>query len=43
MISLNEIDSDGMPGNYIEINKVGIERLGYKKEELLNRSPKDSC
>jgi PAS domain S-box-containing protein len=41
MISLSEIDANGMPGKYIEINEVGVERLGYTKEELLNMSPVD--
>ncbi|WP_424355795.1 PAS domain-containing protein [Methanobacterium sp. MBAC-LM] len=41
MISLSEIDANGMPGKYIEINEVGVERLGYAKEELLNMSPVD--
>ncbi|MGB9980468.1 PAS domain S-box protein [Methanobacterium sp.] len=41
MISLSEIKKDGMPGKYIEINEVGVKRLGYSKEELLNMSPVD--
>lgn len=35
MISLNEIDG-GSPGKFIEINEVGIKRLAYTREELLN-------
>lgn len=41
MISLSEIDNEGMPGKYIEINEVGVKRLGYSKDELLNMSPVD--
>ncbi|MGB9978374.1 PAS domain S-box protein [Methanobacterium sp.] len=41
MISLNLMNEDGMPGRFIEINEVGIKRLGYTKEELLNMSPVD--
>ena len=41
MISLSEIDENGMPGKYIEVNEVGVKRLGYSKEELLNMSPVD--
>ncbi|MGZ7096728.1 MAG: PAS domain S-box protein, partial [Methanobacterium sp.] len=40
MISLNLMNGD-MPGNFIEINNIGVQRLGYSKEELLNMSPKD--
>ena len=41
MISLSEISEDGLPGKYIEINEVGLKRLGYTKEELLNMGPAD--
>ncbi len=41
MISLSEIDKNGMPGKYIEINDVAVKRLGYSREELLNMSPVD--
>ncbi len=41
MISLNLMNEDGMPGRFIEINDVGIKRLGYTKEELLNMDPVD--
>jgi PAS domain S-box-containing protein len=41
MISLSEIKANGMPGNYIEVNDVGIKRLGYSREEFLNLSPID--
>ncbi|MGB9978223.1 PAS domain S-box protein [Methanobacterium sp.] len=41
MISLSEINEDGMPGKYIEVNEVGLKRLGYTKEEILNLSPTD--
>jgi PAS domain S-box-containing protein len=41
MISLSEISEDGLPGKYIEINEVGLKRLGYTKEEMLNMGPAD--
>ena len=41
MISLSEITEDGLPGKYIEINEVGLKRLGYTKEEMLNMGPTD--
>ena len=33
-ISLIEIKADGFPGNFIEMNEVGIKRLGYTHDEL---------
>lgn len=41
MISLNEIEKNGMPGKFIEVNDVGAERLGYKRDEFLNMTPYD--
>lgn len=41
MISLNIMNEDKSPGNFIEINDVGAQRLGYTKEELLNMGPRD--
>jgi PAS domain S-box-containing protein len=41
MISLNEMKENGLPGNFIEVNKIGIERLGYSREELLKMNPRD--
>jgi PAS domain S-box-containing protein len=40
-ISLIEIKADGLPGNFIEMNEVGIKRLGYTRDELLNMTPAD--
>ncbi len=40
MITLNEME-DNFPGKFIEINEVGIKRLGYNREELLNMTPRD--
>jgi PAS domain S-box-containing protein len=39
MISLNLIKEDGLPGKFIDINKIGIERLGYSREEFLKMTP----
>lgn len=33
-ISLIEIKADGFPGNFIEMNEVGLKRLGYTHDEL---------
>lgn len=41
MISLNVMNTDGMPGKFLEVNDVATERLGYTKNELLNMSPPD--
>ena len=39
MITLNEIEKNIVPGKFIEVNKIGIERLGYSREEFLNMTP----
>ncbi len=41
MITLNEMKENGMPDKFIEVNKIGIERLGYSREEFLNMTPRD--
>ncbi|HML05443.1 MAG TPA: PAS domain S-box protein [Methanobacterium sp.] len=41
MISLSKINEDGSPGKYIEVNEIGLKRLGYTKEEILNMGPID--
>jgi PAS domain S-box-containing protein len=41
MISINLIREDGLPCNFIDVNKIGIERLGYTFEEFLKMTPKD--
>jgi PAS domain S-box-containing protein len=41
MISLNLMGENGLPGKFIDINKVGIERLGYSYNEFLNMTPAD--
>ena len=40
-ISLNSIEKDGLPGKYIDVNEIGIERLGYNRDEFLNMTPAD--
>jgi PAS domain S-box-containing protein len=40
MIHINRI-KNGVPGKFIEVNNVGIERLGYKYDEFLNMTPTD--
>ncbi len=41
MIGLNLMEENGLPGKFIDINKIGIERLGYSHEEFLNMTPAD--
>ncbi len=41
MITLNTINDDGLPGNFIDINQVGINRLGYSRNEFLKMTPAD--
>jgi PAS domain S-box-containing protein len=41
MITLGELRKDGLPGKYIEVNEVGLKRLGYTKEEFLEMNPLD--
>ena len=41
MITLNEIEENIVPGKFIEVNQIGIERLGYSREEFLNMTPID--
>lgn len=41
MISLNIMEENRLHGKFIEINDIGIQRLGYTKEELLNMGPVD--
>ena len=40
MISLAE-SRNGYPSKYVEVNKVGCERLGYTKDEFLNLTPSE--
>jgi PAS domain S-box-containing protein len=40
-VLVHEIDVDGMPGKFIDVNRVAIKRLGYTHEELLKLTPKD--
>lgn len=41
MITLAELNKNGLPGRYIEVNDVGIKRLGYSYDEFLNMEPQD--
>lgn len=41
MLSLTELNDEGIINGYIEVNKTASKRLGYSKEELLNMSPLD--
>lgn len=37
---LHELTEEGMPGDFIEVNDVACDMLGYSREELMNMSPK---
>ena len=41
MITLVGLNKMGMPGNFIEVNNVASQRLGYTREEFLNMTPAD--
>lgn len=40
-IYLHELTEDGLPGSFLDTNKVASEMLGYTKNEFLTMSPKD--
>ena len=40
-IYLHKLTEEGMPGEFIEVNDVACEMLGYSREELLKMSPQD--
>ncbi|UUX93290.1 response regulator [Methanoplanus endosymbiosus] len=40
-VFLHEVMSDNSRGNFVEVNDVACHRLGYSREELLNRSVAD--
>ena len=41
MITLVELNEKGIPGNFIEVNNVASQRLGYTREEFRNMTPAD--
>lgn len=41
MITLGELKENGLPGKFIEVNSVGLSRLGYNREEFLKLDPQD--
>jgi len=40
-IHLHEVDENGLPGKYVDVNEVVCRMLQYTKEELLEKSPLD--
>ncbi len=40
-IFVHELNPDGSPGRFIEVNKAACERLGYSRDELLGMTPAD--
>jgi PAS domain S-box-containing protein len=39
IISLVSLSKEGLPDKFLDMNEVGIEKLGYSKEELLKMNP----
>jgi len=40
-IFVHTIEPDGTLGRFIEVNEIACQRLGYTREELLRRTPRD--
>ncbi|MFP4642110.1 MAG: PAS domain S-box protein [Dehalococcoidia bacterium] len=40
-IYLHDVTDEGVPGQFIEVNDIACEMLGYSREELLTMSPAD--
>ncbi|MCF7875875.1 PAS domain S-box protein [Candidatus Bipolaricaulota bacterium] len=38
-VYLHELTEDGMPGEFLEVNDIACEMLGYSREEFLSMSP----
>lgn len=38
-----DIQADGTPGRFIEVNEVACQRLGYTRQELMELTPLDIC
>ncbi|MCK9150844.1 PAS domain-containing protein [Methanobacterium alcaliphilum] len=41
IITIIEIKEDGSAGNFVHVNDMAVETLGYSREELTNMSPRD--
>jgi len=41
IITMAEIQDNGLPGRYLEVNRAAVEKLGYSREELLKMTPLD--
>ena len=41
IMTLIEIDEDGRAGNFIKVNDVAVEKLGYSREEFAKMTPKN--
>jgi len=39
LVFVHEVQPDGLPGPFLEVNDAACETLGYTREELLTRSP----
>ncbi len=40
-VFVHPVTADGRPGRFVEVNDIACHRLGYTREELLERSPSD--
>ncbi|MCX5855493.1 MAG: PAS domain S-box protein, partial [Deltaproteobacteria bacterium] len=40
-VFVHDLDEEGLPGRFLQVNDVACRRLGYTKEELLSLTPRD--
>jgi diguanylate cyclase (GGDEF)-like protein/PAS domain S-box-containing protein len=40
-VFMHDLDNEGLPGRFLQVNDVACRRLGYTREELLSLTPRD--